>query len=69
MNKLVNSSVETKDKDWSLAVYPRFKSVTRTVVDVTEDQYDAEWDLNLIVTASSGTASDLQGRMFINRYK
>jgi hypothetical protein len=58
------------DKKWYVSVFPRFKKVTRTAVDVTEDQYDAEWELNLVAyPEGNGTVSDFVGKMFINNYK
>jgi len=70
MNRLVSltSNVVT-NCNWKIGVFPRFKRVTKTTVDVSEDQYDAEWELNLIAfTEGTGTSSDMHGRMFINHF-
>lgn len=64
LNTHVNS---LNNKNWYLAVYPRFKRISRTSVGI-EDQYDAEWDLNIIaVTNGDGTSANLIGRMYITR--
>jgi hypothetical protein len=69
LSKFVDSSITT-DQEWKLGVFPRFKRVTKTTIDLTEDQYDAEWELELIVfPEGTGTVSDLNGRMFINYYQ
>ena len=66
MTKL-NSSTGASTEVWKIAIYPRFKTVTR-LAQGSDYIYNGEWDVDLVIfPEATGTSSSIMGNVYITK--